>query len=110
MGHPSGQLDVVGGQDDCVTGLRQLVENGDQPVLARVVEAPGRFVEEKDGRLRRQDDGERQGQPLPLREIPGMAVRSASRAGAGRAFSRWCPASKPDARSALRHSSATDSP
>ena len=82
--HPVGglghQLHVVGGDDDGVTLGGQAPQDGGEPGLGRVVEAPGGFVEEDEGRGRGQDDGQGQGQPLTLGQVAGMGVIGECRA------------------------------
>ena len=51
---------------------RPALEDLDQPVLGRVVEAAGGLVEQHHRRLGRQDDGEREAEALALGQVAGM--------------------------------------
>ena len=69
-----GQFDVVRRQHDRVARPDQLAQHDDEPVLTRIVEAAGRFVEQEKRWCRGEDHGERERESLAFREIARMAV------------------------------------
>ena len=74
VAHTGRQLDVVRGQHDGMSVVSQLPQDRDEAVFAGVVQPSSRFVEQQEGGTRCQHDRQRQGEPLSLGQVAGVAV------------------------------------
>ena len=71
-------------------GGGQLAQDPHQPLLGRVVQAAGRLVEQQQAGGSGQDDGQREGEPLPLGQVARVQVLARPARPAGRAARGSC--------------------